>query len=49
MYGITNYGKLFADELTDWLIESGSNKSQLQMSKYYKYALDGKNHCSILC
>ena len=23
MYGMTNYGKLFADELTEWLLEAG--------------------------
>ena len=38
MYGITNSGKLFADELTEWLIELGYIQSQCQMSIYYKYA-----------
>ena len=38
MYGITNYGKLFDDELTEWLIEAGFIKYQLQMSIHYKYA-----------
>ena len=28
MYGMNNYGKLFADELTKWLLESGFIKSQ---------------------
>ena len=23
MYGMTNFGKLFADELTEWLLEAG--------------------------
>ena len=40
-YGITNYGKLFADELTEWLLEAVFIKSQFQMSIYYKYATDG--------
>ena len=40
MYGITNSSKLFADELTEWLIEEGSMQSQCQMSIYYKYAPD---------
>ena len=41
MYGMTNSGKLFADDLTDWLIEEGFMQSQCQMSIYYKYAPDG--------
>ena len=41
MYVITNYGKLFADELTEWLLEAGFIQSQCQMSIYYKYAPDG--------
>ena len=41
MYGMTNSGKLFADELTEWLIEEGFIQSQCQMSIYYKYAPDG--------
>ena len=40
MYGMTNSGKLFAGELTEWLIEEGFIKSQCQMSIYYKYAPD---------
>ena len=43
MYGTTNPGKLFADELTEWLIEEGVMQSQFQMSIYYKYAPDGSN------
>ena len=41
MYGMTNSGKLFADELTEWLIEEGFMQSQYQKSIYYKYAPDG--------
>ena len=41
MYGMTNSGKLFSDELTEWLIEEGFMQSQCHMSIYYKYAPDG--------
>ena len=41
MYGITNANKLFADELTEWLLEAGFIQSQFQMPIYYKYAQDG--------
>ena len=41
MYGLTNSGKLFADEVTEWLLDAGFIKSQFQMSIYYKYASDG--------
>ena len=41
MYGITNSGKLSADELTELLLEAGFIQSQCQMSIYYKYAPDG--------
>ena len=41
MYGMTNFGKLFADELTEWLIEEAFMQSQCQMSIYYKYVYDG--------
>ena len=41
MYGMTNSGKLFADELIEWLLEAGFIRSQFQMSVYYKYAPDG--------
>ena len=44
MYGMTNSGKLFADELTEWLIEEGFMQSQFQMSIYYKYPPDGDVH-----
>ena len=43
MYWMTNYGKLFADDLTEWIIEEGFMQSQCQMSIYYKYAPDGSN------
>ena len=37
-----NYGNLFSDELTNWMIdEVGFRQSQCQMSIYYKYAPDG--------
>ena len=38
---MTNSGKLFADELTEWLIGEVFMQSQCQMSSYYKYAPDG--------
>ena len=38
MYGMNNSGKLFADDLTEWLLEAGFILSQCQMSIYYKYA-----------
>ena len=41
MYGMTNSGKLFADELTECQIEESFVHSQCQMSIYYKYAPDG--------
>ena len=41
MYVMTNSGKLFADELTECLIEAWFIQSQCQSSIYYKYAPDG--------
>ena len=41
MYGLTNYGKLFAYELTEQLLEASFIQYQCQMSIYYKYAPDG--------
>ena len=41
MYVMNNYRKLFSDELTEWLLESGFIKSHCQMSTYYKYTLNG--------
>ena len=38
MYGMTNSGKLFADELTEWLLEAGFIQSQCQIYIYYNYA-----------
>ena len=38
MYGMTNSGKLFAEELTEWVLEAGFIQSQCQMSIHYKYA-----------
>ena len=40
---MTNSGKLFADDLTKWLLEAGFIKSQFCMSIYYKYAPYGTN------
>ena len=44
MHVMTNSGKLFAYELTQWSLESGFIQSQCQMSIYYKYAPDGKKY-----
>ena len=41
MYGMTNSGKLFADDLTEWLLEAGFIQYQCQMSIYYRYAPNG--------
>ena len=41
MYGMTNSGNLFADELIEWLLEAGFIQFQCQMSMYYKYAPEG--------
>ena len=41
MYDMTNSGTLFADDLKEWLLESGFIQSQYQMYIYYKYAPDG--------
>ena len=38
-----NYGKLFADELTEWLLEACFIKYKCKMSINYKYAPDGTN------
>ena len=43
MYGLTKSGKLFSDELTEWLIESSFNQHQYQMYIYYKYPIYGTN------
>ena len=57
MYGMTNSGKLFAHDLTEWLLEANFTDSLCQMSIYYKYAPDGTNivvlfyvdHCVYWC
>ena len=49
MYGMTNYGKLFADELTEWLLEAGFIQYQYGMSIYYKYAPDGSKIVVLSC
>ena len=41
MYGMTNSGRLFADDLIEWLKKEGFIQSQCQMSIYFKYAADG--------
>ena len=41
VYGMTNYGKLFVDELIEWLFEACFIQSQCQMSIYYKYSPSG--------
>ena len=48
MYGMTNYGKLCSDELTEGLLEAGFIRSKCQISIYYKYAPDGKQLLSYL-
>ena len=40
MYGMTNYGKLFTDELTEWLLEAVFIQYQCHMSIYYNYVPD---------
>ena len=43
MYGMAKSGDLFADELTEWLIEAGFIQSKCNMYIYYKYAPYGTN------
>ena len=38
MYGMTNSGKLFSDNFTEWLIDAVLIQYPFQMSVYYKYA-----------
>ena len=38
MYGMTNSGKLFSDEIIYLLLEAGFIQYRCQMSIYYKYA-----------
>ena len=42
MYGMTISGKLFDDELTEWLLEAGFIQYQCQIYIEYNYAPDGK-------
>ena len=42
MYGMNNYGKLFAGELTEWFIEEGFIQYKFQILIYYNYAPNGK-------
>ena len=49
MYGMTNSGNLFADELTEWLLEAGFIQYQFQISIYYRYAPDGTNIIVLYC
>ena len=41
IYGMTNSGKLFAEELTEWLLEAGFIQYQCQMSIYHNYVTYG--------
>ena len=42
MYGMTNSGNLFADELIEWLNnEEGFTQLKCQMFEYYMHALNG--------
>ena len=49
MYGMTNSGKLFADELIEWLLEANFIQYQCQLSIYYKYAPYGSNFFVLSC
>ena len=41
---MTNSGKLFSNELTNWLIdEAGFNQAKWKISAHYKYAHDSSN------
>ena len=44
---MANSGKLFADELTEWLLESGFIQSKCQMSIHHKYARDGSKNFAL--
>ena len=46
MYGMTDSGKIFANELTNCMIYvAGFKQSQCKIYIYYKYAPDGSNLC----
>ena len=49
IYGMTNSGNLFSDDLTELLLEAGFIQSQCQISIYYKCAPDGSKKILILC
>ena len=38
IYGMTNSGELFSDDLSEWLLEAGFIRYQCQIYIYYKYA-----------
>ena len=48
IYGMTDSGKLFSDELIEWLLEADFIQSRFQMFIYYKYAPYGSNLFSYL-
>ena len=41
MHVMPNSRKLFADDLTEWLLEAGFIQYQSQMYIYYMYKTDG--------
>ena len=41
MYGMTNYGKLSDDKLTEWLLDAGFIQYQCQIYTYYRYSSYG--------
>ena len=43
MYGMTKFGKLFAGEFIEWLLEASFIQSQYHMSIYYNNEPDGTN------
>ena len=45
---MTNSGKVFADGLTEWLLEAGFIQSQYQISICYNYAPYGTKFLSCL-
>ena len=49
MYGMTNYGKLFAVEFTEWSLEVGFIQYKCQISIYHEYAPDGTNIVVLSC
>ena len=49
MNGMNKSGKLFTDELTEWLLDSGLIQSQYQMSIHYKYSPDWTKIYDLSC